>query len=75
MTDWGSVADWVVAIGTLIVAIVAVFQESIRGLFHYPKLWITADTKPPHCVSVPITNAFGYPIAVRICLRIWIENT
>jgi hypothetical protein len=38
---WGTIADWLVALGTLTVAAVAVFQETIRGWFYRPKLTAT----------------------------------
>jgi hypothetical protein len=31
MSQWGTVADWFVAAGTLVLAVVAVFQETIRA--------------------------------------------
>lgn len=45
------IAEWVVAVGTLLVAGVAVFQETIRGWFYQPKLRVSIKTEPPDCVS------------------------
>ena len=75
-TEWGTVADWAVALSTLIVAIVAVGQEWIRGLWVHPTLKIEASTRPPNCVLVPVTNSStGEFIANRIYLRIRVENS
>lgn len=69
------VATWLVAIGTLILAAVAVFQETIRSWFYRPSFRVTCVCAPPDCVWVPIhdpdTGAF---VAHAIYLRLWIEN-
>jgi hypothetical protein len=76
LNSWGTVADWLVAVGTLVLAIVAVFQETIRGWFYGPTFRVSARTEPPVCVSVPITNRIdGTFIADSIYLRLWVENT
>jgi len=71
---WGTVADWVVALGTLVVAAVAVFQETIRGWFYRPNLQVSINTQPPHCVAVPFTAPDGTFVADSIYLRVWVEN-
>ena len=68
------VTDWIVAGGTLVLAAVAIFQETIRGWFYRPTFSVTTSTEPPHCVSVPVANALG-PLGDLIYLRVWIENT
>jgi hypothetical protein len=72
---WKNVADWVVAGGTLILAAVAVFQESIRSWFYRPTVKVTTSTEPPHCVAVAITNQAGVFLGDRVYLRVWVENT
>jgi hypothetical protein len=56
---WGTVADWLVAAGTLVVAVVAVFQETIRGWFYRPVFRVSTKTEPPDCVAVPFTRRDG----------------
>jgi hypothetical protein len=70
----GTVADWVVAGGTLVVAAVAVFQETIRGWLYHPSFDVSARTKPPDCVAVPITSTDGAFVADSVNLRLWVEN-
>lgn len=67
------VADWVVAAGTLVLAAVAVFQETIRGWFYHPAFRVSTKTEPPDCVAVPVT-VDGTFVADSIYLRIWVEN-
>jgi len=71
---WGTVADWLVATGTLIVAVVAVFQDSIRARFYRPNFRVSTKAEPPDCVAVPFTDKDGGRIADSIYLRIWVEN-
>ena len=64
------------AIGTLVLATVAVFQDTIRQLFYKPKFRIAIRCEPPDCVWVPFTNLqTGAFIAHSVYLRLWIENT
>jgi hypothetical protein len=70
----GVVADWVVAFGTLVLAAVAVFQQTIRGWFYQPCLHTSIKTEPPDCVAVPFTTTDGTFVADSIYLRLWIEN-
>jgi hypothetical protein len=70
----GTVANWLVAVGTLVLAAVAVFQETIRGWFYHPEFQTSLKTEPPDCVSVPFTRQDGAFIANSIYLRLWVEN-
>jgi len=72
---WKILADWILAIGTLVLAIVAVLQDQIRGLFYRPKFVVTAETKRPDCVLVPTTNLAGVPTGDRIYLRVRVTNS
>jgi hypothetical protein len=71
---WGTVADWLVAVGTLVLAAVAVFQETIRGWFYQPRFQVSSKTAPPDCVAVPFTTPDGVFVADSIYLRLWVEN-
>ena len=71
---WKVLADWILAIATLIVAVVAVLQDQIRGLFYKPKFVVTAETKRPDCVLVPTTNMAGIPTGDRIYMRVRVTN-
>jgi hypothetical protein len=71
---WGTVADWLVAAGTLVVAAVAVFQETIRDWFYRPKFRVSIKTEPPDCIAVPFNKPDGTIIANSVYLRLWIDN-
>ncbi len=72
MCHYGTVADWLVAVGTLVLAAVAVFQETIRSWFYRPKLKVSIKTQPPDCVAVP-WNVNG-TFVDAIYMRLWVEN-
>lgn len=74
MSLWGTVADWLVAAGTLVLAAVAVFQETIRAWFYHPAFQVSIKTEPPDCVAVPFTRTDGTFVANSIYLRLWVEN-
>jgi hypothetical protein len=74
LSAWGTVADWFVAGGTLILAAVAVFQETIRGWFYCPEFHVSIKGEPPDCVSVPFSRPDGTFVADSIYLRLWVEN-
>ena len=75
MIEWGTVADWLVGVGTLLVAGVAAFQETIRSKMYKPEFQVSAKTEPPDCVAVPFSDKNGNVIADSFYLRIWVENT
>ena len=74
MSSSGIVASWLVACGTLVLATVAIFQETIRGWFYRPRFHVSIKTEPPDCVSVPLTEQDGTFVADSIYLRVWVEN-
>ena len=67
---WGTIADWVVAATTIILAAVAVFQDWIRSVVFAPRLGITLRTAPPDCVWVPFGSG-----ADTLHVRFYVENT
>jgi hypothetical protein len=69
-------ANWLVALGTLVLAAVAVFQRTIVGWFYRPLLTVRIRSTPPDCHAVPWVNrTTGAFVANVIYLRIWVENT
>lgn len=42
-------AEWLVAVGTILLAIIAAFQDKIRTALHGPKLDCKIELKPPDC--------------------------
>jgi hypothetical protein len=70
----GTVANWLVAMGTFVVAAVAVFQETIRGWFYRPEFQVSITGEPPDCVSVPFSRLDGTFTADCIYLRVCVEN-
>ena len=71
---YGTVTDWLVAVGTLVLATVAVFQDSIRRLLYSPKFGVSIKNEPPDCVAIQGTSASGH-VADSVYLRLWVENT
>lgn len=74
VSPWETAAAWLVALGTLVVAAVAVFQETIRGWFYHPRFHVSIKTEPPDCVAVPVSTPGGTPVADSVYLRLWVEN-
>lgn len=74
LSAWGTVAGWLVAGGTLVLAAVAVFQDTIRGWFYHPAFQVSVKTEPPDCVAVPFTAPNGAFVANSVYLRLWIKN-
>ncbi len=74
MSCWSVVADWLMVFGTLVLAAVAVFQDTIRGWFYHPRFHVSAKTEPPDCVGVPFTTPDGSFVADSIYLGLRVEN-
>jgi hypothetical protein len=66
-------AEWLVAVGTLVLATVAVFQETIRSWFYRPRFNVRVRCEPPDCVKIPFTHN-GQFLADTVHLRIWVQN-
>jgi hypothetical protein len=77
--DGKEMAEWVTGIGTLLVVIVAVFQDWIRQWFWRPRLSALIVSGPPDCKSVPvrmqIQNGLTDLIVDSIYLRMRVANT
>jgi hypothetical protein len=72
----GSLADWVIAIGTLFLAVVAALQDQVRAYFFRPRLSASIQTLPPDCVMVPWTDKrTGARIGDVLYLRLWVVNS
>jgi len=66
-------AEWLVAVGRLVLAVVAVFQETIRSWFYRPTFHVRVRCEPPDCVSVPFTHDGAF-LANTVHLRLWVQN-
>lgn len=66
---WGTAADWLVAFGTLALAVTTAFQDTIRSWLYHPTLRVRVRCEPPDCVMVPFSNG-----VMTTYLRIWVEN-
>ena len=73
MSPCSTIVEWLVALGTLILAVVAVFQQTIRGWFYRPRFHVSIKSEPPDCHAVPITRN-GTFVADSFYLRIWVKN-
>ena len=75
MSDSITQATWASAGATILVAIVAIFQDQIRAWLRRPRLRAFIKTEPPDCVWVPFTDQNGKIVSdcLYLCLRI--ENS
>jgi hypothetical protein len=71
---WGSVSDWIVALGTLVLAVLAAFQDKVRAFFFKPMLSASIRTEPPDCHVVPLVTSTGTDKGDSLYLRLWIKN-
>lgn len=72
--DWGNL-DWLVAGATLILAVVAAFQDVIRRALYHPRLKLTTQSRPPDCVRVPVTETVtGKLVTNTVFLRVKVTN-
>jgi hypothetical protein len=74
------VTDWLIAIGTIGVAIIALFQDKIRALLQRPKLDVSVNVAPPDCHKTPVYLAFsdkkaGYLEADSYYFRLRVKNS
>jgi hypothetical protein len=73
--SWGNVAEWAVAVSTILLAFVAVGQEWIRAWWASPEFEVTTASAPPDCVMVPVHDVqSGAFIANTVYLRIRVKN-
>ncbi len=73
--QWGTVAEWIVGLGTFALGFIAVFQDRLRAWAGSPKLTLYTKTEPPHCCPVRWTNPEGVIIADGISVRLLVKNT
>jgi len=71
---WAAIAGGLMAFGTLVLAAVALFQDTVRGWFYHPRFRVSIKTEPPDCVAVPFTKPDGSFVADSIYLGLWVEN-
>jgi len=70
---WAVISNGLAAFGTLVLAAVAVFQDTIRGWFYRPRFRLSSKTEPPDCVAVPF-KANGVLVANSVYLGFLVEN-
>jgi hypothetical protein len=66
--DWAAIGT---AVGTFLLAIVAVFQDRIRTWIRSPKISVSASDQSPHCV---LNSYLGDVQRPHYSLRIAVEN-
>lgn len=77
---WGTVGQWVAAIGTTCAVVVALFRDEALRRWRRPKLFVIAELKPPHCHKTSLgpyqVQRTALSIVVSACyyLRLWVEN-
>lgn len=71
------VVDWIVAVGTIAVAVIAVFQDWIRSWLTRPKLQLSVDTKPPDCLKTPLVrrDKDNQPVATSSAYQLRLKVT
>jgi hypothetical protein len=70
-----AIGTLVLAAGTIILAAVAIFPDTIRRWFYRPSLRASVQTSPPDCVKTYVSLPDGTPVANAFYIRIWIRNT
>lgn len=66
------ITDWLIAFGTLILALVAIFQDHIRVKVARPKLNISAKAVSPYCQKIIAKNNMGHETDgyfLRLCIK------
>lgn len=66
--------QWLVAFGTIILAVVAVFQDRIRSWVASPKLCINVVTASPFCKKIKVLNQASGAEANGYFLRFCVKN-
>lgn len=79
VTNWGSVADWVVATATFLAVVVALFKEDITQWWRRPKLVVSIALEPPHCHQTTLNctvqrTDLTFAQAKCYYFRVWVEN-
>lgn len=75
-------ADWLVAIGTLALAVVTVYQDRLRARVQRPRMCASTNTAPPNCIALDATivaqgNEHRLPVSHTIRAvygRLWVHN-
>jgi hypothetical protein len=69
------VAEWFTPVGTLALAVVAIFHDTIRSWFYRPEFQASIQTAPPDCVAVPFARVEdGTIVTASLYLRLWVRN-
>ena len=68
------IAEWLTGVGTLALAVVAIFQDSIRGWVYRPKFQASITTRPPDCIAIPVSLQNGTFLADSTYIRLWVQN-
>lgn len=77
---WGTVGQWVAAVGTVGAVCVALFKDEVLRWRRRPQLRVTAELKPPHSHLTHLGPyqvqriALTMTIAPCYYVRLWIEN-
>jgi hypothetical protein len=70
---------WLTALGTvfgpLLLAAVAIWQDSFRGWFFHPTLEASIRSEPPDSISIPFTRLNGEFVSNAFFFRILVKNT
>jgi hypothetical protein len=67
-------AEWLTGVRTLVLAVVANFQDSIPGWVYRPKFQASIKTEPPDCTAVLFSRQDGTLVANSIYVRLWVQN-
>jgi hypothetical protein len=69
-----AIATVVLACGTLLLAFVAIFSDTVRGWLYKPILEVSMKPEPPDCIAVPMTIG-EETVADSFYLRLRVTNT
>jgi hypothetical protein len=66
------ITNWLIAFGTVILAIVAIFQDHIRAKVARPKLKLVTSASSPCCQKIILKNKHGFETDgyfLRLCIK------
>jgi hypothetical protein len=69
-----AIATAALAGGTVVLAAVAIWQDTVRGWFYHATLQASIATRPPDCIAVPLTIPDGSVLANGFYFRLWVQN-
>ena len=75
LTEWHDLADWLVAVGTLALAFIAVFLTPLQLWIRRPRFTLRVNNARPDCVAYPLLNSARLPSGqTALNVRMLVKN-